>query len=254
MLSLVNGTGFKRQILLVISILGLLSTSFTASAQVTNSRIRGTVTDATGSFVSGATVSITHSKGMIRKVGETNDEGVFAFTGLKVGGPYTIKVSSAAYRSQTLEGLSLKAGSNPPLGITLQITEVEKITVTAGRVAPSLDGKLYDSLDVANQPSVGGDLKDVIRLSADAYVDGDSLSIGGNNTRFNSITVDGIRQDDDFGLNYSGYPTQRSPISLGSVEELSVNQTPFDVRYGNFLGGNVNVVTKSGSNEVEGGA
>ena len=61
---------------------------------------------------------------------------------------------------------------------------------------------------------------------------------------FNSITVDGLRQDDDFGLNFSGYPGVRSPISLFAVGNRS-QSLPFDVRYGNFLGGNVNVVTKS---------
>jgi hypothetical protein len=61
-----------------------------------------------------------------------------------------------------------------------------------------------------------------------------------------------MRQDDSFGLNSSGYPTQRSPISLAAIQEVSVERSPFDVRYGNFLGGGINVVTKSGTDEFEG--
>jgi hypothetical protein len=94
----------------------------------------------------------------------------------------------------------------------------------------------------------------VVRLTPGAYTEGanKSLSIDGNNNRFNSVTVDGTRQDDDFGLNASGYPTRRSPVALSAVEEVAVESSPFDVRYGTFLGGNINIVTKTGSNDFHG--
>src|SRR6185503_18750966 len=50
----------------------------------------------------------------------------------------------------------------------------------------------------------------------------------------------------------SGYPTRRSPIALSAVQELTVESSPFDIHFGKFLGGNVNVVTKSGTNEFKG--
>ena len=78
------------------------------------------------------------------------------------------------------------------------------------------------------------------------------LSVAGANIRGNSITVDGVKINDDFGLNKNGYPGRRSPISLDAIEQISVNVAPFDVSYGDFLGGNVNIVTKSGSNEFHG--
>ena len=63
------------------------------------------------------------------------------------------------------------------------------------------------------------------------------------------MTVDGFRQDDDFGLNQNGYPTLRSRIALSAIEEMTLETAPFDVRYGKFMGGNVNIVTKSGTND-----
>ncbi|NRA63180.1 MAG: TonB-dependent receptor [Pseudobacteriovorax sp.] len=224
----------------------------TATAQVTTSRLRGVVTDAVGDPLVGATVVIDHSGGKIKKTAITNDNGSFSFTGLIVGGPYNLQVSSPGKVTGKQSGLSLKAGSNPLLNLSLSDQAVERIEVSGARVSPSLRGTLFDTQDIDNTPSQTGDLKDIIRRDPNAYVEGNSLFIGGNNNRFNSVTIDGIRQDDDFGLNASGYPTQRSPIALKTIEELSVNQSPFDVRYGNFLGGNVNVVTKSGTNDVEG--
>ena len=61
-----------------------------------------------------------------------------------------------------------------------------------------------------------------------------------------------MRQNDDFGLNNSGFPTQRAPISIDSIEQISVEIAPFDVSYGGFTGGTINAVTRSGTNEWHG--
>jgi outer membrane receptor for ferrienterochelin and colicin len=113
---------------------------------------------------------------------------------------------------------------------------------------------LITSAEINALPSVSRDPRDLVRRSPEAVVEGrdKAMSVGGANTRFNSVTVDGVRQDDDFGLNQSGYPTRRSPIALSAIEELSVETSPFDVRFGRFLGGNVNIVTKSGTNDFHG--
>ncbi|MGV8928700.1 MAG: hypothetical protein ACOH1E_03010, partial [Brevundimonas sp.] len=82
----------------------------------------------------------------------------------------------------------------------------------------------------------------------------DALSFAGTNTRLNQLTVDGIRQNDEFGLNGNGYPTQRSPISLDAVEAVNVSASPFSVINNGFLGGSINAVTKSGTNSLSGSA
>ena len=80
----------------------------------------------------------------------------------------------------------------------------------------------------------------------------DAISIAGTNSRFNSLTIDGVRQNDDFGLNGNGYPTQRAPLSIDAIEQMSVEIAPFDVFFGGFTGGTINAVTKSGTNEWNG--
>ena len=76
--------------------------------------------------------------------------------------------------------------------------------------------------------------------------------MAGQNFRFNSITIDGVAQNDNFGLSKNASATQRAPISIDAVEAINVNIAPFDVTYGNFVGGNINIVTKSGSNDFQG--
>ncbi|HYX39128.1 MAG TPA: TonB-dependent receptor, partial [Oligoflexus sp.] len=158
--------------------------------------------------------------------------------------------SKAGLQNVTRDGIQLNAGNNTGNIITLGKTEVMK--VTAAREMQTSSKSSFFSGDIRNAPSVRQDIKDIIRRAPDVVVDNGRLSVGGANNRFNSITIDGMRQDDSFGLNSNGYPTQRSPISLQAVQEISVERSPFDVRYGNFLGGGINVVTKSGTDEFEG--
>src|SRR5690606_30362967 len=82
----------------------------------------------------------------------------------------------------------------------------------------------------------------------------DAIQIAGTNNRFNLLTIDGVRQNDDFGLNNGGYPSLRSPLSIDVIDQLSVNTTPFGVTYSGFQGGNINIVTKSGTNDWSGSA
>ncbi len=62
----------------------------------------------------------------------------------------------------------------------------------------------------------------------------------------------GVSFNDDFGLNDNGYPSQRSPINFGSIEQLAVKVAPASVEYAQFRGGVIDIITKGGSNEFTG--
>jgi outer membrane receptor for ferrienterochelin and colicin len=228
----------------------LVGGSQQAWAQMTSASYRGTVLDPDGKPVADAEVVLEMPSAQVRKQVQSTTNGQFAFSGLRVGGPYTLKVSKAGLQTASKNGIQLNAGNNTGDVITLGKTEV--IKVTAARELQVSTKSAYFASDIQNAPSIRNDIKDVIRRAPDAVVDNGRLSLGGTNNRFNSITVDGMRQDDSFGLNSSGYPTSRSPISLTAIQEISVERSPFDVRYGNFLGGGINVITKSGTDEFQG--
>ena len=92
-------------------------------------------------------------------------------------------------------------------------------------------------------------LQDYTRLTPQA----NGNSFGGASNRFNNITIDGAVNNDVFGLSGSGTPGGQAgttPISLDAIQEIQVVLAPYDITYGNFTGGGVNAVTRSGTNKL----
>ncbi len=227
-----------------------------AWAQTPTADLRGTVSAEDGARVEGAQVLLLHLPSGNTFSTDTNSAGAFAFMGQRAGGPYLLTVTKEHYLERTIENIQLNVGKREVINVLLP-QEMQEVVITAKTLESQTSGKtVVGEGEIAALPSISRDPKDLVRLNPNAYIDNSTsgLSIGGSNNRFNSITVDGIRQDDDFGLNLGGYPTQRSPISLNTIEQLAVETSPYDVSYGGFLGGNVNVVTKSGGNDFHGSA
>jgi hypothetical protein len=227
-------------------------------AQDISSTLSGRITDA-GKGVANATVTILHQPTGARSQAITTADGSYSARGLRVGGPYTVTVTSAG-RSNSAEVANLPVGEPTTLDLSLSApAQVAEVTVQAARAARPQPGlsTAFNVQAIQSVVTVNRDLKDVVRLNPFATIDAsnsDALSFAGTNTRFNQITVDGIRQNDDFGLNNNGYPTQRTPISLEAIQALQVSVAPYSVINDGFLGGNVNVVTKSGTNTFHGSA
>ena len=113
----------------------------------------------------------------------------------------------------------------------------------------------YNLEDLQDYPAINRDIRDVIRFDPRIYQDAGfvgAIQCAGANPRFNSMTVDGVRMNDNFGLNSNGYPTTRQPFPFDAIQQVSVELAPFDVQYGGFTGCNINAVTKSGGNEFFG--
>ena len=225
-----------------------------AWAQVTTAGLRGSVTGEDGGTLELAEVRLVHEPSKNTKTAYTNAAGEFAFTGLRVGGPYSVTVTFAGFRPAGFSNIFLDAGKVERIPVELRVATEEVIVVQADATPKTTSQKVeFSAKDIDALPGITRDPKDVVQLTPEAYI-GElrGLSIGGVNNRFNSITIDGIRQDDDFGINQGGYPTARSPIAMNAIEQIAVERSPFDVRYGQFLGGNVNIVTRSGTNEFHG--
>lgn len=233
----------------------------TASAQETTSSIRGVVTsEATGQTISNATVTLTDNRTGTSRTFAANENGLFSARGLAVGGPYTVVVTDAMGNSRTVENVFLTLGETENVAVSIQQANVERISVTgqvlnmtSGATGPSATFSLTDLQDA---PTVNRDIKDLIRTDPRIYINESNardIQCGGANPRFNSLTVDGVRTNDNFGLNSSGYPTERMPFSYDAIEQVSVELAPFNVQYGGFTACNINAVTKSGENELFGG-
>jgi len=226
-----------------------------ATAQVTTATLRGAVKGADdGVAMAGVEVTLVDESTGVVKTATTDSEGNFVFNNLQVGGPYHVTAQLTGFKPS--EETNIFLSSNKVRDVALGMKLAEEVIEVSGTatVRAASNRTTVTAAEIAELPSVSRDPRDVVRRNPEVSVEGrdKTLTIGGANNRYNSVTVDGIRQDDDFGLNTSGYPTRRSPISLSAIEELTIDAAPFDVHYSKFLGGNVNIVTKSGTNEFKG--
>lgn len=238
----------------VVLALGL---STAAMAADTSSSIRGSLLASNGNAVTDATVVIVHEPSGTKKTLKVNDSGAFFAQGLRVGGPYKIIIDSDIYADRTLEGIFISLGDVFRVNETLDDASIERIAVTASSsfFDPSKGSASTFSGDALTKSAAfNRDLKDIVKQNPMAVVsnDGQTLSLAGSNPRYNSLAVDGVNLNDDFGLAGNGYPTERSPISFDSIDQISVAIAPFTAKEGGFSGGKVSVVTKSGTNDFHG--
>lgn len=245
-LSLISGA--------VILALGLSTPVF---ADDTSSSMRGNVLTSQGSAVKDATITIVHEPSGTTKVLKVNEAGAFSARGLRVGGPYSVTIDSDTHKDKKLEGIYITLGDVFRINETLSSENIERIAVTgAGEFFDPSKGSssIFSGDDLTKSAAFNRDLKDIVRQNPMAVVgnDGVSLSLAGSNPRYNSLAVDGVNLNDDFGLAGNGYPTERSPISFDSIDQISVAVAPFTAKEGGFSGGKISVVTKSGTNEFHG--
>ena len=232
-------------------------------AQEITSSLRGQVTGPEGAPAGGVVVRIVHEPTGTVTTTRTNAGGTFGATGLRVGGPYTIVFESDTYQDARLEGVFLSLGETETISASLSsgttTSTADEILVIgqAGSVADVAIGPnaSFDLSDLEDRPAINRDLRDILRADPRIFIDDtfvDAIQCAGQNPRFNSLTVDGVKKNDGFGLNSNGYPTERMPFPFDAIDQVSVELAPFDVEYGSFTACNINAVTKSGTNEFSG--
>ena len=237
----------------------ILSAPF-ATAQETTAQLNGYIVGADGQPIAGAEVTILHLPSGTSAGTMTSATGQFSATGLRIGGPYRVTARATDMQDATVEDLYTRLTERSSVTLVVQpiaqLAGVE-VTGTSKRDVTIGAGSRFGAQEVRELPSISRDIKDVVRVDPKAWIDpanSDALEVAGVNNRYNTITIDGVRQSDDFGLNSNGYPTERSPLSVDAIEAISVLTAPFSVEYSHFRGSTINVVTKSGTNEFTGSA
>ena len=229
-------------------------------ANETTSAIKGQVMGPNGNPAAGTKITILHVPSGSVKTTEVNDAGYFTAKGLRVGGPYKVIVDSDVYADQEFNNIILNIGNDYPVNVSLESqSSMEQIVVSGAPISAMSGGtgpaSTFTLTDLENTPAINRDLKDIIRIDPRITIDDSrgSINCGGGNPRYNSLTLDGVRMNDNFGLSSNGYPTINAPFSFDSIEQVSAELAPFDVQYGGFTSCNINAVTKSGGNELHGG-
>lgn len=227
------------------------------SAQVTTSSIYGTVTDANGTSLPGATVQATHTPSGTTYGVITRDDGGYAIPNVRVGGPYKVEASYTGFQTFVQEDLFLKLGERRNLDISLKEgVELRAVEVIGERTSVINSDRTGAASYVTGEqlrtlPTITRSTADMTRLNPMAAEGG---SFAGRNDQFNNYSLDGSIFNNPFGLDAAtpGGQADAQPVSLDAIDQISVNIAPFDVTQSGFTGASVDAVTKSGTNKLTG--
>lgn len=242
---------FVTTVLILITLSGF--------GQITTASITGTVGSNDGDLI-GATIVATHvPSGTVYGV-VTLENGNYYIPNMRVGGPYNLEVSYLGYAGQTKEDIYLQLGQKTRLDFILESEGVGlDEVVISGELDPTLNSERtgaetqINSEQFITMPTISRSAEDFTRLNPMSAEGG---SFAGRNDQFNNYSLDGAIFNNPFGLDAAtpGGQTDAQPVSIDAIEQISVAIAPYDVTQSGFTGANINAVTKSGTNSLEGSA
>lgn len=242
----------KRSFIALVTLALLLVAAFPLAAQETTSAIVGTVTDASGAALPGVTVEAVSDRGQ-RFSAVTDAQGRYRFPSVPPG-RYTITGSLAGMENAVVSDLSVNVGSQPRVDLTMRIGAVtQQITVTAE--APVVDttesgtATSIRSETFENLPK-GRTFESIVTMAAGAREDDrqGGISIDGATGLENRYIVDGLDTTDPL----EGDVGKR--VITDIIDEVQVKSAGYEAEFGGAMGGVINVITKTGTNEFSGSA
>ncbi len=239
--------------------------------------ISGTVTDATGAAVLGATVTATNVDTGVTTTLQTNGQGYYSFQSLALG-KYTISVEQKGFKTYQEKGLVLDVNSALVVDVPLQVGQsTEKIEVLSAALhvdtSSTQMGEVIEGKRMTDVPLVTRSFTDLLALQPGVIptasgltgafagpfisagfpappVSGDEnaggQSVNGMREAANGFILNGVLAQE------TGYSGAGAIPNLDSIAEFRIITNNFDAEYGNYSGGQINVITKSGTNEWHG--
>jgi hypothetical protein len=247
---------------LLTAVAMLLAVSSVAFGQGTTSRVTGSVTDRSGSVVPGATVTLTNESTGVTFTTVTNDAGLYAFEAVQVG-TYGISVELEGFKRFTSRGNPVRIGEGTTINAVLDpggVAETVEVRASAQVVQTDSSGNLgttFDQRTIEGLPILGGRGRNPLDLvlTQPGVVSGSNtgggVHVNGARDRAWNFTLDGIDSNESSagGSNFS--PLRTNPDALAEFKILTGNQT---AEYGRNSGGQVAMITRSGTNKFSGTA
>ena len=232
-----------------------------ANAQITTAVISGKVVDQKGISLPGVSISVVNTSTGTRYGSQTNAEGRYTIPNLNAGGPYTISATFIGYKKDERTDINLQLGSATFNFLLVdETTSLKEVKVVATNGATKTGASTRISANqIRNLPTINRSLQDLTRTTPQS----NNNSFQGTNYRYNNVTLDGAINNDAIGFSPSlggqsnasgqvGSSTRTSPVSLDAIQDIQVLVAPYDIKIGNVLGGSINAVTRSGTNDVTG--
>jgi len=229
-------------------------------AQIDRAVLEGTVTDPSGRTIAGAAVKVLAVDTGLSQDQPTNVNGYYRFPGLAVG-RYKVTVSETGFKTKTIADVIVQVGQTRTLDIGLVVGAITETVEVKATAAPSDRSSAEASTvittnQIENLPNNGRDWASFTLLAPFAQDDGGgdqrTIRFAGRARDDNNFQIDGV---DAGGIQEQAQKSQtRLQISQDAVEEYRVNSALYDAEYGTQSGGQIDVVTKSGTNEWHGSA
>ncbi|MCU1305814.1 MAG: Oar protein, partial [Acidobacteriaceae bacterium] len=273
------GSSLVRYSFLIVAVLALVCSLNPPLHAKVAAGISGIVTDPSGAVVSGAAIQVKAIETGIVETRQTNAEGFFAFVNLQPG-RYDLEVRQTGFTAYRQTGILLDVDSAKILNVTLKLGQVsERVDVSGEAVqldtASTQLGEVISARTITAVPLVTRSYTDLLALQPGVTPSSSGLA-GGQGGQFSAtgftftnvsgdlnagnLSVNGQRESSN-GFLLNGTTVQEFAFSgtaiipnLDSIAEFRIVTNNFDAEYGNYAGGQINVITKSGSNRFHGGA
>jgi hypothetical protein len=251
----------SRTALLLVAVLALVPASLGAQARLTGADLSGTVLDESGAVVPGATVTVTSVDTNVTRTSTTDSRGRYVVAALPPGA-WHIAVAANGFAASRREGVVLVLGQAATVDFRLQVAGTQESVTVTGE-APVVDVTHTSVSSVVGQQQIEGlpiNLRNFLSFSViTPGVSNDrtpqqgasatsGLSFGGQRARSNNIMVDGLDNNDPI------VGAVRATFSQEAIQEFQVLTNSYSAEFGKASGGVVNIITKSGTNELHGNA
>src|SRR5438132_3945916 len=254
--------GLMRSLhLLTVVIISLAAAaSAAAQSQITTAVIDGTVVDASGAVLPGVEVEIRNADTNLTRTLTTDREGRFVALQLPPG-RYTITLKLSGFATVVQEGVVVTVGETVRLSPTMKLSGIAE-TVTVTTTSPAVEttrttaASTLDETTIESTPILGRKFEDLLTLTPGVSIvqgpDGDEITFAGQRGVFNNISLDGGDYNNGFFGEQLGGQRAAIDIPLDAVKEFQVVATGATAEFGRTAGGIINVISKSGTNDVHG--
>src|SRR5690349_20033109 len=243
-----------------LALIGLaLSTLAAGQTQITTGVIQGTVLDQSGAVMTGADVAAINVNTQAEAKQKTDGDGRFVFLSLSPG-RYSVTASKGGFSKLVQKDVELTVGQALNLKMTLKISAANEVVEVTGtpivETTQTASSTTLDENTVSETPILGRKFEDLLTLTPGVSVvqgpDGDEISFDGQRGIFNNNSLDGGDYNNGFFGEQVGGQRAAVDIALDAVKEFQVIASGAIAEFGRSAGGVVNVVTKSGTDQLHG--
>ena len=253
----------RKILLLTVPFVLVMLLSSSADAQRTNASIRGTISDASGAVMPGASVTVSNEETGLTRTTVTNSDGIYAVGQLPVG-RYKVDVEMNGFKTATRTGVLLRVADDYSIDFQLETGAItETVTVEAsstpvrvlgGDVSGVVTGEQVRELPLNGRNFLqlatlmpGVSAPDALNVKDKGLLSGSDMSVSGGDVTANIWTVDGANNN-DVGSNRTilVYP------SLEAIEEFKILRNSYGPEFGGAGGAQINIVTRGGANQYHG--